>query len=46
MAELRPPPPKKREWSLRSRAVRGVLYQVLAIGLVGLAVNAEVASDR
>jgi general L-amino acid transport system permease protein len=34
----RPPPAPRREWSLRSRAVRGVLYQVLAIGLIGLAV--------
>ena len=24
-------PPQKRDWSLRSRAVRGVLYQVLAL---------------
>jgi general L-amino acid transport system permease protein len=28
------PPPKKREWSLRSKAVRGVLYQVIALGLI------------
>jgi len=34
----RPPPPPRREWSLRSRAVRGVLYQALAIGLIGLVV--------
>ena len=34
----RPPPTKKREWSLRSRAVRGVLYQVVALGLIGFAV--------
>ena len=33
----RPPPPPRREWSLRSRAVRGVLYQVLALVLIGLA---------
>jgi general L-amino acid transport system permease protein len=38
MAEHRPPPAKRREFSLRSRAVRGVLYQLLAIGLIGLAV--------
>ena len=38
MAEQRPPPPKRREWSLRSRALRGVLYQVLAIALIGAAV--------
>lgn len=31
-------PPKKRDWSLRSRAVRGLLYQVLALGLVALGV--------
>jgi general L-amino acid transport system permease protein len=31
-------PPKKRDWSLRSRAVRALLYQVLALGLVGLAI--------
>jgi general L-amino acid transport system permease protein len=33
----RPPPTAKREWSLRSRAVRGVLYQVIALGLIALA---------
>jgi general L-amino acid transport system permease protein len=31
-------PPKRRDWSLRSRAVRAVLYQVLALGLIALAV--------
>jgi general L-amino acid transport system permease protein len=31
-------PPKRRDWSLRSRAVRAVIYQVLALGLIGLAV--------
>jgi general L-amino acid transport system permease protein len=31
-------PPKRRDWSLRSRAVRGVLYQVLALGLIVAAV--------
>ena len=31
-------PPKKRDFSLRSRAVRAVLYQVLALGLIALAV--------
>jgi general L-amino acid transport system permease protein len=30
-------PPKSRDWSLRSRAVRGLLYQALALGLIGLA---------
>jgi general L-amino acid transport system permease protein len=33
----RPPPAPRREWSLRSRAVRGILYQVLALGLIVLA---------
>ncbi|HSW06203.1 amino acid ABC transporter permease [Aquabacterium sp.] len=31
-------PKKKRDWSLRSRAVRGLLYQVMALGLIVLAV--------
>jgi len=31
-------PPKKRDWSLRSRAVRALLYQVLALSLIGLAI--------
>jgi general L-amino acid transport system permease protein len=31
-------PPKKRDWSLRSRAVRGLLYQVVALGLIALGV--------
>ncbi len=31
-------PPSKRDWSLRSRAVRALLFQVLALGLIGLAV--------
>ena len=31
-------PPKRRDWSLRSRAVRAVLYQLLALGLIALAV--------
>jgi general L-amino acid transport system permease protein len=31
-------PPKKRDWSLRSRAVRGLIYQVVALGLIGLGV--------
>jgi general L-amino acid transport system permease protein len=31
-------PPKHRDWSWRSRAVRGVIYQVVALGLIGLAV--------
>lgn len=36
-AEHRPPPTVRRTLSLRSRAVRGVLYQVLAIAVIGLA---------
>ena len=31
------PPPKTRHWSLRSRAVRGVLYQLIAIGAIAAA---------
>ena len=31
-------PAPQRDWSLRSRAMRAVLYQVLALGLIGLAV--------
>jgi general L-amino acid transport system permease protein len=31
-------PPKKNDWSLRSRAVRALIYQVVALGLIGLAV--------
>jgi general L-amino acid transport system permease protein len=31
-------PPKTRDWSLRSRAVRALLYQVLALGLIALGV--------
>ena len=30
----RPPPPAQREWSLRSRAFRGVLYQVIALAAI------------
>ncbi len=29
-------PPNKRDWSLRSRAVRAVLYQVVAIGVIAM----------
>ena len=29
-------PPKKRSWSWRSQAFRGLIYQVLAVGLIGL----------
>lgn len=31
-------PPKKRSWSWRSQAFRGLIYQVLAAGLIGLVV--------
>ena len=31
-------PPKKRDWSLRSRAVRGLIYQAVALGLILLGV--------
>ena len=31
-------PPKKRDWSLRSRAVRGLLYQLLALLVIVLTV--------
>jgi general L-amino acid transport system permease protein len=31
-------PPKQRNWSLRSRAVRGVLYQLIALVAIALAV--------
>jgi len=34
----RQPPPPRREWSLRSRAVRGVLYQVIALGVIGFVI--------
>jgi general L-amino acid transport system permease protein len=30
--------PKKRDWSWRSQAVRGIIYQIVAIGLLGFAV--------
>ena len=30
--------PKKREWSWRSQAFRGIVYQIIAIGLLGFAV--------
>ncbi len=31
-------PPKKKNWSWRSQAFRGLIYQILAIGLVAVAV--------
>jgi general L-amino acid transport system permease protein len=37
MAQPAAPPPQ-RNWSLRSRAVRGVLYQIIALTLIALAV--------
>lgn len=37
MADSRPPPPKKKAWSWRSQAFRGVIYQVLAIVVIVLA---------
>jgi general L-amino acid transport system permease protein len=36
MADSRAPP-RKRIWSLRSRALRGVIYQLLALALIALA---------
>ncbi len=38
MTAARTPPKKKRDWSLRSRALRGLLYQLIAIGLIALGV--------
>jgi general L-amino acid transport system permease protein len=29
-------PPKKKSWSWRSQAFRGLIYQIIAIGLVAL----------
>jgi len=34
MMPARPAPPRKRAWSWRSKALRSLLYQVLALGLV------------
>lgn len=31
-------PPTKRDWSWRSRHVRGLIYQVIALGAIGLAI--------
>jgi general L-amino acid transport system permease protein len=31
-------PPKKRSWSWRSQAFRGLIYQVLAVGLIGFVI--------
>ncbi|WP_395700988.1 amino acid ABC transporter permease [Aquabacterium sp.] len=38
MTAARTPPKKKRDWSLRSRALRGLLYQLIAIGVIALGV--------
>ncbi len=38
MIEARTPPARRRQWTLRSRALRGVLYQVLAVAVIALAV--------
>jgi general L-amino acid transport system permease protein len=38
MIESRPPPPKQRSFSLRSRAVRGLIYQALALAVIVLGV--------
>ena len=32
------PPPRRRDWSWRSQAFRGLVYQVLAVAVIGLAV--------
>jgi ABC-type amino acid transport system permease subunit len=29
--------PKKRDWSWRSQAFRGIVYQLIAVGLIGFA---------
>jgi general L-amino acid transport system permease protein len=36
---MSPPPPPKRQWSWRSQAFRGLLYQILAIVLLALAIT-------
>lgn len=38
MIEARTPPPRRRQWTLRSRALRGLLYQLIAVVLIALAV--------
>lgn len=38
MSTARRLPPKKRDWSLRSRAVRGLIYQLIALAVIVLAV--------
>ena len=38
MSEAKPSAPKTRDWSLRSAAVRGLLYQVVAIAVLVLSV--------
>src|SRR4026209_2729292 len=34
------PPPRKRDWSWRSQAFRGVVYQVIALAVVAVGVCA------
>src|SRR5262245_1304223 len=31
-------PPKRRDWSWRSQAFRGLIYQIIAIGLIGFVI--------
>ena len=31
-------PTPKRDWSLRSRTMRAIIYQLLALGLIGLGI--------
>ncbi|MGE5337954.1 MAG: amino acid ABC transporter permease [Gemmatimonadota bacterium] len=31
-------PPRRRDWSWRSQAFRGIVYQIIAVGLLGVAV--------
>ena len=31
------PPPRRRDWSWRSQAFRGLIYQILAVALIGVA---------
>ena len=32
------PPPRRRDWSWKSQAFRGLVYQILAVALIGLGV--------
>lgn len=38
MSSARPPPPKKRAWSLNSRATRGLIFQAIALVLIAAGV--------